>query len=80
MVERICCWFERIDPGVHRRVKGLRLVTAYGIAAMLGALVVSSHQISGGSALTTSLPVSASGRVFPKVKQLVGCRLATLSS
>jgi hypothetical protein len=52
MVERIGCWFERIDPGVHRRAKGLRLVTAYGIAAMLGALVVSSYQISGGSSLS----------------------------
>ncbi|MGB7929258.1 MAG: hypothetical protein WCF61_14015, partial [Terriglobales bacterium] len=52
MVERICCWFERIDPGVHRRVKGLRLITACGIAAMLGALVVSSYQISGGSSLS----------------------------
>ena len=29
-------WLDRIDPGVHRRIKGLRLVTAYGIAALLG--------------------------------------------
>ncbi len=33
-------------------MKGLRLVTACGIAAMLGALVVSSYQISGGSSLS----------------------------
>lgn len=31
-------WLDRIDPGTHRRIKGLRLVTAYGIAAALGAL------------------------------------------
>lgn len=31
-------WLERIDPGVHRRIKGLRLVTAYGIAVALGTL------------------------------------------
>src|ERR1700761_7918956 len=37
-------WLDRIDPGVHRRIKGLRLVTAYGIAAMLGAL----HDITYG--------------------------------
>ena len=37
-------WLDRIDPGVHRRIKGLRLVTAYGIAAMLGAL----HNVSFG--------------------------------
>ncbi|WP_284312699.1 FUSC family protein [Labrys miyagiensis] len=29
-------WLERLDPGTHRRIRGLRLVTAYGIAAMLG--------------------------------------------
>ena len=28
-------WFERIDPGTHRRIKGLRLVTAFGLAGML---------------------------------------------
>jgi hypothetical protein len=31
-------WLERVDPGTHRRIKGLRLVTAYGLAASLGAL------------------------------------------
>ena len=52
MVERIGEWLDRIDPGVHRRVKGLRLVTAYGIAAMLGALLYSSYHTSGGSFLS----------------------------
>lgn len=33
---RLSGYLERLDPGVHRRVKGLRLVTAFGIAAMLG--------------------------------------------
>lgn len=31
-------WLDRIDPGAHRRIKGLRLVTTYGIAAMLGTM------------------------------------------
>jgi hypothetical protein len=31
-------WLDGIDPGAHRRIKGLRLVTAYGIAAALGSL------------------------------------------
>ncbi len=35
---RVVDWLDRIDPGMHRRIKGLRLVTAYGIAAMLGSL------------------------------------------
>ena len=34
----VVCWLDRIDPGAHRRIKGLRLVTAYGIAAMLGTM------------------------------------------
>ena len=52
MVERFGQWLDRIDPGVHRRVKGLRLVTAYGIAAMLGALLDRSYDITGGSFLS----------------------------
>jgi hypothetical protein len=56
-VKRIVQWLDRIDPGVHRRVKGLRLVTAYGIAAMLGAL----HDIANGLPNAVSLSVLASG-------------------
>src|SRR5580692_7949284 len=29
-------WLDQLDPGVHRRIKGLRLVTSYAIAALLG--------------------------------------------
>jgi hypothetical protein len=39
----IGAWFERLDPGTHRRIKGLRLVTAYGLAAALGALQDVTH-------------------------------------
>lgn len=42
-------WLERVDPGAHRRVKGLRLVAAFGTAAMVG------MQLSIGNALTGSL-------------------------
>lgn len=34
----VTAWLKRIDPGTHRRIKGLRLVTAYGIAWMMGDL------------------------------------------
>ncbi|HTZ74236.1 MAG TPA: FUSC family protein [Candidatus Aquilonibacter sp.] len=44
-------WFEYIDPGTHRRIKGLRLVAAYGIAAMLGTLLGGSHGLSSGTLL-----------------------------
>lgn len=44
MIAAFRAWLDRVDPGVHRRIKGLRLVTAYGIAALAGAL----HDISAG--------------------------------
>jgi hypothetical protein len=48
---RASAWLDRIDPGTHRRIKGLRLVTAYGIAAMLGTVLGSSHGPSSGALL-----------------------------
>jgi hypothetical protein len=48
---RASAWLDRIDPGTHRRIKGLRLVTAYGIAAMLGTLLGRSHGLSSGALL-----------------------------
>jgi hypothetical protein len=46
-------WFDRIDPGVHRRIKGLRLVTAYGIAAMLGTMPEISRAVPNASSLSS---------------------------
>ena len=46
-------WLDRIDPGTHRRIKGLRLVTAYGIAAMLGTLQAISHGLPDGASLSS---------------------------
>jgi Fusaric acid resistance protein-like len=34
IAETVLAWLERLDPGAHRRIKGLRLVTAFGIAWM----------------------------------------------
>jgi len=44
-------WFDRVDPGTHRRIKGLRLVTAYGIAVALGTL----HDFASLAPATVSL-------------------------
>jgi hypothetical protein len=44
-------FLERIDPAAHRRIKGLRLVTAYAIAVALGALQGHSHPLAGGASL-----------------------------
>jgi hypothetical protein len=49
---RVMDWVERIDPGRHRRIKGLRLVAAYGIAALLGAIPAISHRLSHGALLS----------------------------
>lgn len=38
IVDPIVSWLDRVDPQAARRVKGLRVVTAYGIAAMMGTL------------------------------------------
>ena len=46
-------WLGRIDPGAHRRIKGLRLVTAYGIAAMLGAMPEISRAVPHASSLSS---------------------------
>jgi hypothetical protein len=51
LMRRTAGWIERIDPGTHRRIKGLRLVTAYGIAALLGTLPSITHGLHGGESL-----------------------------
>ncbi len=45
-------WLGQIDPGGHRCIKGLRLVTAYGLAAMLGIVLQRSYEFSGGQSLS----------------------------
>jgi fusaric acid resistance family protein len=45
-------WLEQIDPGGHRRIKGLRLVAAYGLAAVLGIVLHRSYEISGSQWLS----------------------------
>jgi hypothetical protein len=65
-------WLDRIDHGAHRRIKGLRLVTAYGIAAMLGTMAdiarglpngVALSSLAGGFALWASVSEGRSTRI-----------------
>ena len=65
-------WLERFDPGAYRRVKGLRLVTAYAIAALLGTLPdfvvwLPTHQtlsfLAGGFALWASVSEARTTRL-----------------
>jgi hypothetical protein len=44
-------WLDYIDPSAHRRIKGLRLVTAFGIAAMLGTMGDVTHGLPDGASL-----------------------------
>jgi hypothetical protein len=44
---------ERFDPGAHGRIKGLRLVTSYGIAAMLGTMSDITRGIPSHASLAT---------------------------
>src|SRR5471032_677441 len=44
-VEAVGRWLDQVDPGTHRRIKGLRLATAYGIAAALGTLQDIAHSV-----------------------------------
>jgi hypothetical protein len=53
LIAAATAWLEWIDPGTHRRIKGLRLVTAYGIAAMLGTLQTISHGLPSGASLSS---------------------------
>lgn len=48
-LRRAATWLEQLDPGTHRRIKGLRLVTAYGIAAALGTLQDITHGLPGAT-------------------------------
>src|SRR5271170_2812860 len=52
VISQMIACLERIDPGAHRRIKGLRWVTACGIAAMLGMLPAMSHSLTHGSLLS----------------------------
>jgi hypothetical protein len=65
-------WLDRVDPGGHRRIKGLRLVTAYALAAMLGAMPEVAQDASsramlsalaGGFALWASVSEAQATRV-----------------
>ena len=46
-------WLDRVDLGAHRRIKGLRLVTAYALAAMLGAMPEVAQGVSSRATLST---------------------------
>jgi hypothetical protein len=54
---RFTDWLDRVDPGTHRRIKGLRLVSAYAVAWLLGSLPGLAPDLPGRGAI----PVLAAG-------------------
>jgi len=80
-------WLERIDPGSHRRIKGLRLVTAYGIAALLGTVrgqgpsgSATLSSLAGGFALWASVSEAQSNRADSSRDLFLLCLAAALGA
>lgn len=71
VLARLAASLERIDPGTHRRVKGLRLVTAYGGALALGRLHDVTVLVPGHAALAT---LAAGFALWASVSEARGTR------
>jgi hypothetical protein len=52
-------WLERVDPGTHRRIKGLRLVTTYGLAAAMGSLPALIEHVPASASVASLAPAFA---------------------
>ena len=66
---RFAATLDRLDPGTHRRIKGLRLVTGFGLAAMLATVPGIAHgqgmllgTLAAGFALCASVSEARSTR------------------
>ncbi|WP_250527003.1 FUSC family protein [Caballeronia sp. GAWG2-1] len=82
-------WLDCVDPGTHRRIKGLRLVTAYGLAAALGGLhdvtrdvpaSVSVGMLAAAFALWASVSEARSARADSSRDLAVLCIAAALGA
>jgi hypothetical protein len=63
---------EKVDPGAQRRIKGLRLITAYALAAMMGTMA----DIARGVPDRAALPALAGGfALWASVSEGRGTRL-----
>ena len=71
----ILAWLERIDHGARRRIKGLRLVAAYGIAAATGALLQHWYGFPGGASLSY---VAAGFALWASVSEAQTTRLLSI--
>jgi hypothetical protein len=70
-------WLGCIAPGGHRRIEGLRLVTAYAIAAMLGTMADILRGLPDGAVLSSLSGGFRCGLVCQKAAQRVSSQLGT---
>ncbi len=73
-MERLAAWLDRIDPHTSRRIKGLRLVTAYGIAALMGGLPAFTSGLPDAASLG---PVAAGFALWASVSEAQTARAAS---
>lgn len=57
LIQAIPQWLDTIDPGANRRIKGLRLVTTYGLALSCGSL----REVTAGVSPEVALGTLAAG-------------------
>jgi hypothetical protein len=81
---RFGAWLDGVDPGTNRRIKGLRLVTAFALAAMAGKVLALSQpgfanlgSVAGGFALWASVSEGRDSR-FASSRDLVLLSLAAV--
>lgn len=87
-MNKVMSWLESIDPGEHRRIKGLRLATAYGIAALLGTLSAiqgpagnsNLSTLAGGFALWASVLEARTNRADSTRDLLLLCAAAVVGA
>lgn len=89
VIDVISAWLERVDPGAHRRVKGLRLASAYGGALAVGTLhdvtvLAPGHaslaQLAAGIALWASVSEARSTRYESSRDLVLLCMAAALGA
>jgi hypothetical protein len=88
ITSRLLDWLDKVDPGTHRRIKGLRLVTAFGIAGALGTSFQTQGSpgesslgfLAGAFALFASVCEAKSNRADSTRDLFLLCAAATLGA
>jgi hypothetical protein len=76
LISGFFAWLARVDPGAHRRVKGLRLVTTYGLALALGGPRDVTAVVPGHASLATVAAAIALWACVSEARGVVRSRVA----